>query len=162
MKKTVKLSALIIVLMLVLCSCGKGPEKHITGSWYTEQNGVRMTVAFGEDKVMTTFCTVTDMEAAEGAGVNPDIVSSKNISCLYEVEEEPDLSGLSGAEQELLAGKMAITSYLTEEDVKNNLPGETIYFTVEGDTLTTCQRSGTTDSATGIPEYSETKFTKVK
>ena len=163
MKKTI-INVLIISLAaafaLGLYGCKNNPEKELHGSWYTEQSGVGMTVSFGEDGTMTVVCKITDKKAADNAGVNPNIVDSKNISCFYTVSARPDLSELSAKEQELLQEKGAITSYLTREDMENSLPGEVIYFTLEGDTLTTTQRSGVYDPQTDIPEYSDTVFTR--
>lgn len=162
MKKMFKIAALILALSLVFCACKKAPEKIIQGSWYAEQNGVRLTVAFGNDGVMTTLCTITDKAAADAAGVNPDMVNSKNISCFYGVNAQPDLSSLTESEQKFLEGKMALISYYSEEEKESNLPGETLYFTVSGDTLTTTQLSGAINVQTNEPVYSETVFKKVK
>lgn len=165
MKKFVKSVVGFMLAAILACGAGcsgKSPEKALIGSWYTEQNGVRLTVSFSKDGTMTTVCNITDKAAADAAGVNPDIVNTKNIGCLYKVEAEPDISALTSEEQELLKGKSAIVSFLTDDDVKNNLPGETIYFNVSDNTLVTVQRNGTFNSSTDVPEYSETVFTKNK
>lgn len=164
MKKALKITALFLILLLALCGCGgqKSAESKIHGTWFTQANGVGLTVAFGEDNVMTTACSVVDKAEADAAGVNTEIVNGKNITCYYKVEETPDLSGLTSAEQEFLEGKMAIVSYLTEEDMKNSLPGEIIFFTLSEDKLITTQRTGTVDSQTGVPDYSQTVFERNK
>ena len=165
MKKTFKILALLIGVVLLLClnGCGESkPEKVLYGLWSVEENGVAMTVSFSEDNVMTVVSNLVDKAVADEAGVNPEIVKTKNIVCYYSVEKEPDISRFSEAEQEILSGKMALTSYLNEEDMKNSFAGETIYFVIEGDSLITTQRTGTFDSQTNIPEYSETVFKKQK
>ena len=161
MKKFLKISAIITLAVLLLCGCGaQKPEKAIVGSWFTQANGVGMTVSFSENNIMTVTCNIIDKAATDAAGVNPEIVKAKNITCYYSVEADPDLSLLTESEQELLAGKMALSSYLNEEDMKNALTGEILYFTIDGNTLTTTQRSGAFNPQTNVPEYSETVFTK--
>lgn len=162
MRNTLKFVGLFLALSLVLCGCKKAPEKAIEGTWYTEQNGVRLTVSFAEDGVMTTLCTITDKAAADRAGVNSDVVSSKNISCYYKVDSNPQFYNLTETEQKFLAGKNALVSYFTQEEMENGLSGETIYFTVLGDTLTTTQLSGAVNAQTNEPVYSETVFKRVK
>jgi len=130
--------------------------------WYNETEGVGTTVSFGEDKVMTSFCSVVDKAKADEAGVNINEVDGKNGSCFYSVVKNPDLSGLSAEEQELLAGKMAIVTYYSEEEMKNSLPSGTVYFTVSGETLTITGPTGIFDAQTGIPVYSDIVFTKSK
>ncbi|MBQ3054456.1 MAG: hypothetical protein IJC89_06125 [Clostridia bacterium] len=154
-----KANALLLSLIIIFASfagCGKKDE-HI-GSWFTEKNGVGMTVTFNDNGTMEIFCKIADKKTADALGVNEDIVQAKNVTCLYDVDKNPDLSSFGGNVPKVIEGKLALNRYLSAEDMKNNRVAETIYFMVSGDTLVTYQPSVQYDKMSDTPIYSETVF----
>ncbi|MDP4117737.1 MAG: hypothetical protein Q8873_00895 [Bacillota bacterium] len=156
MKKNVKIIVAGVLCAIIFAGCGQ-TNKSLYGSWYTEKNGVGMTVSFGSDGTMSTVCKIVDKAAASTAGINEDMLKKMNISCWYGVDKRP---ALSKKEKDSLGGKMRLNQYSSAENMKKNKQSGHTYFVVKGKKFVTTQKTGSFNKTTGNPVYSDTVFEK--